>query len=202
MMALGLFNTVLWVVVVSQLKHEGPYVPWHVLCSGVFTAVCAFRSMLPRIDLERYCLLDSMASSMVIGRTGATLAEISFACQIALLLHEAGNLAELHWVQMLAYPVVFLLSLAQVFCWSSVISLNHLGHTMKSLYGHHLCPCGPPWLFVVSRRPVANGLFHRCRFLWAMWRSWLVDVPCITDVGVKAKQKTKRLGFQEGFATL
>ncbi|MBL90477.1 MAG: hypothetical protein CMH56_01505 [Myxococcales bacterium] len=205
MVALGLFNMVLWVVVVSRLKHEGPYVPWHVLFSGVFTAVCAFRSMLPRIDLERYCLLDSMASSMVIGRTGATLAEISFACQIALILHEAGNLADLAWVQMLAYPVVFSLTLAQVFCWSSVISLNHLGHTIEeSLWGITFVPVG---IALASCGFNLDGLWQTVCFAGAVFCAGYVAFMAFVDVPMYYRRwreglvkNEKRLGFKEGFA--
>ena len=91
--ALAVINILLWMTVASTVNIDAPYVRWHLILSGIYTAVCAFRSMLPRIDLERYCLVDSMASSMVVGRSAATVAEVSFACQIALLLHEVGGSA-------------------------------------------------------------------------------------------------------------
>ena len=52
---------------------------------------CAFRSFLPRIDLERICLVESTLSSMVVGRSVATVAELCFMAQCALLLHQAGR---------------------------------------------------------------------------------------------------------------
>ena len=81
--ALAIFNLILWGITAATVSTDAPYVTWHLMLSGVYTAVCAFRSFLPRIDLERYCLVDSMASSMVAGRSAATVAEISFAIQIA-----------------------------------------------------------------------------------------------------------------------
>ena len=85
MMALGLFNTVLWVVVVSRIKTRGALRAVACLMLWRFHRRLRFSVHVAPHRLRRYCLLDSMASSMVIGRTGATLAEISFACQIALL---------------------------------------------------------------------------------------------------------------------
>jgi len=36
---------------------------------------CAFRSILPRADVQRICLFDTWLSSVAVGRTVATLAE-------------------------------------------------------------------------------------------------------------------------------
>lgn len=124
-------NLLLWCAVAATVDTTPDYVRWHLALSGTFTAVCAFRSFLPRIDLERYCLVDSPASSMVAGRSAATIAEISFAIQNALLLHEIAGHADIPWIQSLAIPIVAALTLAQVFCWSSVITLSHLGHAIE-----------------------------------------------------------------------
>src|SRR5262245_57645684 len=104
---------------------------WQVGLSGIFVAVCAFRSWLPRIDLERYCLVDSPLSSMFLGRSAATIAEICFAVQVALCLRQIGIAAEVPWVVTASYLVVPPLVLAQCFCWYSVITLNHLGHAIE-----------------------------------------------------------------------
>ena len=42
--------------------------------------------VLPRADVQRICLVDSWLSSVAVGRTVATIAEICFAAQCALLL--------------------------------------------------------------------------------------------------------------------
>ncbi len=129
-------NIGLWVV--TAVRHDsaqGPVLA-HLALSGIYTAVCAFRSFWPRIDLERTALWDSPLSSMALGRTGATLAEVCFAGQIALLMAELGSRAEVPWVVATAPAIVVLLSLAQAFCWSSVISLSHLGHAIEeSIWG-------------------------------------------------------------------
>jgi hypothetical protein len=199
------FNVVLWLVVAFNVELKGPYIQWHLLFSGIFTAVCAFRSVLPRIDLERYCLVDSMASSMVAGRTGATIAEISFACQISLILHEAGSMANLAWVQALFVPIVVALTLAQVFCWSSVISLSHLGHTIEeSLWGITFVPVGIALAFCGFK---LEGLWQMVTLAGTVFCVGYVTFMAKVDVPMYYRRwreglekNEKRLGFKEGFA--
>ena len=63
----------------------------HLVLSGIYVFVCAYRSFLPRIDLERYCLWDTPLSSIFLGRSAVTVAEICFAGQMALFLHRLGT---------------------------------------------------------------------------------------------------------------
>lgn len=128
---LAVFNLVLWTLTAFSVPTDAPYVRWHILLSGIYTAVCAFRSFIPRIDLERYCMVDSPVSSMVAGRSAATVAEISFAIQIGLLMHEMGGAAGIAWVQALTIPVIVMLTVAQVLCWFGLITLNHVGHAIE-----------------------------------------------------------------------
>ena len=57
------------------------------LLSAVYVAGCAFRSVLPVVDIPRLVLIDSRLSSVLVGRSVATVAELCFAAQWALLLH-------------------------------------------------------------------------------------------------------------------
>ena len=54
--------------------------------STPFVLGCAFRSFLPRADVQRITLVDSWLSSVLVGRTVATIAELCFAAQWANLL--------------------------------------------------------------------------------------------------------------------
>ena len=56
------------------------------LCAA-YVAGCAFRSFLPVIDIPRLVLVDSRLSSVLVGRSVATVAELCFAAQWALMLH-------------------------------------------------------------------------------------------------------------------
>jgi len=56
------------------------------LCAA-YVFGCAFRSFLPRADVQRICLFDTRLSSVLLGRSVATVAEICFAAQWAIVLH-------------------------------------------------------------------------------------------------------------------
>lgn len=103
----------------------------HLGLSGIYVAVCAYRSVFPRIDLERYCLFDWQLSSIFWGRSAATIAEIAFAGQIALTLHKLATLYEHPWAQLLSFSIVPIITTAQVFCWFGVLTLNHVYHAIE-----------------------------------------------------------------------
>lgn len=120
-----------WCIAMLTVNSQNPYVKWHLILSGIYTAVCAFRSFLPRIELERVCLVDTVFSSMVISRTGATVAEICFATQAGLFLEEISGLANISWVASLKFPTIIALSTAQVLCWYGVVTLDNMGHFLE-----------------------------------------------------------------------
>ncbi len=80
--SLAVLNLLLWGVLSQAVDTSLSYVRWHLILSGIYTAVCAFRSFLPRIDLERYCLVDSE------GNEGSTM-EIHYSDLVPL----PGNMA-------------------------------------------------------------------------------------------------------------
>jgi hypothetical protein len=49
--------------------------------SAAYVFGCAFRSFLPRADIQRICLFDTWLSSASVGRSVATVAEICFTAQ-------------------------------------------------------------------------------------------------------------------------
>jgi hypothetical protein len=61
------------------------------LCAA-YVFGCAFRSFLPRADVQRICLFDTWLSSGVDGRSVASVAEICFAGQWAFILHQLGTM--------------------------------------------------------------------------------------------------------------
>jgi hypothetical protein len=92
---------------------------------------CAFRSVLPRIDVERICLVDSWLSSMLVGRSVATIAELCFIMQCALLLHEAGKRVDDRFattVSLLLVPIIFI---AEGFSWYATISKHYFGSVVE-----------------------------------------------------------------------
>lgn len=129
--AVAALNVVLWTLTALSVDTATPYTAWQLGLSAVFTGVCAFRSVWPRIDLERTTLFDTQISSVIFGRSGATLAEVSFAAQIALALHELGARHDVGWLQDLSPAIVVALAVAQGFCWYGLLTLNHLGHAIE-----------------------------------------------------------------------
>src|SRR5262245_17309825 len=86
-------NILLWSLAAQALLWESDGYRFKQLAlSGLFVAACAFRSLLPRVDLERMCLWDVPLSSVIVGRTVATVAELCFAWQCALLLFKLSAL--------------------------------------------------------------------------------------------------------------
>jgi hypothetical protein len=127
-------NLVLWLVIARGV--HGPssgYVAQQLWLSGVFAAACAFRSVLPRVDLERQCLWDSPLSSIFVGRSVATVAEVCFAGQCALLIAKLSVLTGNPLLQVIGWSIVPLILVAQACCWFAVISLNHLGHAIEEI---------------------------------------------------------------------
>jgi hypothetical protein len=127
-------NLVLWVVIARAVHDPSDgYVAQQMLLSGIFAAACAFRSILPRVDLERRCLWNSPLSSIFVGRSVATVAELCFAGQCALLVSKLSVLTGNGSLQVVAWSIVPLIVAAQLCCWHAVISLNHLGHAIEEI---------------------------------------------------------------------
>ncbi len=126
-------NLGLWLLTWYAIPRPSPYAAWHLALSGVYVLVCAYRSVWPRVDLERLVLVDSFLSSIVLGRSAATVAEICFAIQLGLLVHQLGAQAGLPGVQMAAWGIPVFMTLAQAFCWHSVLTLNHITQAVESL---------------------------------------------------------------------
>jgi hypothetical protein len=100
--------------------------------SAGYVAGCAFRSFLPRIDLERICLVASSLSSMVAGRSVATVAELCFIAQCALLLHYTGSDAGNRFAVTVSRLMVPFIAVAEVASWYAILSTNYLGHFVEN----------------------------------------------------------------------
>src|SRR5499426_4202887 len=75
------------------------------LCAA-YVFGCAFRSFLPRADVQRICLFDTWLSSVVIGRSVATVAEVCFAVQWAIVLRQLGGIAGVDSTVSVAWAIV------------------------------------------------------------------------------------------------
>jgi hypothetical protein len=110
---LGVLNICLWLTIWYFNEGTDPYFAIQIALSGVYVFVCAYRSLFPRVDLERLVLVDSSLSSIFLGRCAATIAEICFGLQLGLLVHQLGVHAGLPWVQHTAWVITFCTIVAQ-----------------------------------------------------------------------------------------
>lgn len=101
------------------------------LCAA-YVFGCAFRSFLPRADVQRICLFDTWLSSVVVGRSVATLAEICFAAQWAILLHRLGAMTGAATTSNAAWVLLPLIVIAECFSWYAVLTTNYLGNAIEN----------------------------------------------------------------------
>lgn len=135
-------NLVAWTVSTAWLHRNRPDgTTWphqrlQLLLSALYVLGCGYRSLLPVFDVPRVVMVDSWASSVLVGRSVATLAELSFAAQWALLLRCAGLAAQRRRVLWAAHAVLPLILLAELHSWYAVLTTRNIGHVVEeSLWG-------------------------------------------------------------------
>jgi hypothetical protein len=132
-------NIAVWFLMYRQL-HEQPAgglgsmssIQLMLLLSAAYVFGCAFRSFLPRADVQRICLFDTWLSSVVVGRSVATVAEICFAAQWAMILHQLGTLTGADTTLNAAWVIVPLILIAECFSWYAVLTTNYLGNAIEN----------------------------------------------------------------------
>ncbi len=75
-------NIAVWFLLYRELQpaagpSSNPDVGLMLLFCAAYVFGCAFRSLLPRADVQRICLFDTWLSSVMVGRSVATVAEVS-----------------------------------------------------------------------------------------------------------------------------
>src|ERR1044071_9301547 len=99
LITVSMTNIALWLILQRRLRGKA-FTPRRgvlglelmVLLCAAYVFGCAFRSLLPRADVQRICLFDTWLSSIVIGRSVATIAEVCFALQWAIVLRQIAIL--------------------------------------------------------------------------------------------------------------
>src|SRR6201992_4385216 len=130
-------NIAAWIMMYRELHGAGtsgrvPGMEIMLLLSGAYVFGCAFRSFLPRADVQRICLFDTWLSSVVVGRSVATVAELCFAAQWALILHQLGTMTGANTVVNAAWVIVPLILIAECFSWHAVLTTNYLGNAVEN----------------------------------------------------------------------
>ena len=182
-------NIAAWIVSAIVLQRRQPSIQadtyalrkLQLLLSAGYVFGCAYHSFVPVFDVPRLCLFDSWLSSVIVGRSVATLAELCFAAQWALLLHETARATKSSLGHMTAMTVVPMIAIAEIFSWYSVLSTSNLGHVFEeTLWG----TCAA--LLVISLIEIWPRFPLRLRPLLFIWGTagisyvffmFLVDVP-------------------------
>ena len=131
-------NIAVWFALYRQLHgHSGSLgsasgAELMLLLCAAYVFGCAFRSFLPRADVQRICLFDTWLSSVVVGRSVATVAEVSFAAQWALVLHQLGTMTGADTTVNVAWMIVPLIVIAQCCSWYGVLTTNYLGNAIEN----------------------------------------------------------------------
>jgi hypothetical protein len=118
--------------------HSGAGTSPHLqlLLSAGYVFGSAFRSVLPVYDIPRIVLVDSRLSSVLIGRSVATVAELCFAAQWALMLHDMAVLSHDSFAATVSLMIVPLIVLAEVCSWQAVLTTAQRGHVVEnSIWG-------------------------------------------------------------------
>ena len=130
-------NIAAWFV----LYRELPIPPAANSSSGIGTMLlfcaayvfgCAFRSFLPRADVQRICLVDTWLSSVLVGRSVATVAELCFVVQWAIILHHLGTMTGAETTVNAAWVIVPLILIAECLSWYAVLTRNYLGNAIEN----------------------------------------------------------------------
>lgn len=104
--------------------------------SAIYVFGCAFRSAVPVFDIPRICLFNSWLSSVIVGRSVATCAELCFVAQWALLLRQTSRSTASAVGRFASLAVVPLIAIAEICSWYSVLSTSNLGHVAEeSIWG-------------------------------------------------------------------
>jgi hypothetical protein len=194
----AVFNIIAWFGAAAALSRRQSAMPGELyrmrrlqlILSAVYVFGCAFRSVVPVFDIPRICLFNHWFSSIMIGRSVATAAELCFVAQWALLLNEISRLTRSVAGRVTSLVLVPLIVIAETCSWYSVLTTSNLGHVAEeSIWG--LCA----GLLVVSvaanyprclprRRPMLLGCcttgiayvtFMFCVDVPMYWSRWLAD---------------------------
>jgi hypothetical protein len=118
-------NVALWFALYRELHMQpvGSMQLMLLLCAA-YVFGCA--------DVQRICLFDTWLSSVLVGRSVATIAEVCFVAQWAIILHQLGTLTESETVLNVALVIVPLILIAECFSWYAVLTTNFLFNAIEN----------------------------------------------------------------------
>ncbi|HEY9063451.1 MAG TPA: hypothetical protein VIO33_00615 [Burkholderiaceae bacterium] len=136
----ALANVAAWLwtaaTVPRAARRPGDSRQLQLLLSAGYVFGCAYRSLLPVYDIQRLCLVDSWMSSVIVGRSVATIAELCFVAQWSVLLRDAARAARNPVALQVSRALLPMIAVAEVCSWHAVLTTANLGHVIEeSLWG-------------------------------------------------------------------
>jgi hypothetical protein len=135
LLAVSSANVALWLALHRHFRNR----QWRavqaelmVLLCAAYVFGCAFRSILPRADVQRICLFDTWLSSVLVGRSVATVAEVCFVIQWAIVLRLLANIANSDTARNISTAIVPLIVLAEACSWYAVVTTSYLGNALEN----------------------------------------------------------------------
>ena len=128
-----------WIVAAAVFRRRAPAPDsraerlrrWQLPLSAVFVVVCGFRSVFPRADVQRICLHDSWLSSVVVGRSLATIAELCFIGQWAILVRALGESTRTRFAVVASWLLLPLIAVAECCSWYAVLTTRYVGNALE-----------------------------------------------------------------------
>ena len=138
--ALALVNVAAWATAAERFERHQATMPAtsfadgriQLALSAVYVFGCAFRSVLPVYDIPRICLFDIPLSSVAVGRSVATIAELCFVAQWALTLRSAAKAAGSGVADLVSRVLLPLIAVAETCSWYAVLTTSNFGHVAEN----------------------------------------------------------------------
>jgi len=200
-----LFSSSLNLHVLYNIKPETQEEKYSKLLSSLFILSTTVRAIFPRIDVERICYFNSFVSSTFIGRSLATIGEVSFALQLSLYLLRISKNLKITKYNLLLYLFPIFVTIAQGFCWVGVITKKQIYHCIEET----IWMCSVAFLIIptvieilgVSKESNTQTIFIIALGLIVVYVVFMayIDIPMYYRRYLKdEKGKTKYLTFSEG----
>lgn len=196
--AVAALNVLAWTVSAVALNRRRALLPperyaarrLQLQLSAVYVAGCAFRSVLPVFDGPRICLFNSVLSSVIVGRSVATCAELCFVAQWAVMLRETSRTTGSALGHAASLIVVPLIALAELCSWYSVLTTSNIGHVAEeSIWGLSAAilvtsmltiwpRCAPSFRPVLAAWCAAGAAYVAFMYLVDVpmyWSRWIAD---------------------------
>ncbi len=181
--AAATLNIAAWCLTANTVARRQPAMPVdafarckiQLILSAVYVLGCAFRSVLPVYDIPRLGLFDTWLSSVLVGRSVATIAELSFAAQWAVMLDATAQSTGSGVARIVSRLIMPLIATAEICSWTAVLTTPISATSLKTHSGAFpalwvLWPscrsfpavppsAGSPWLRGVLR---VRSTWHSC----------------------------------------